>query len=654
MEYTDFIVEVRNSSLTRVGQLKQTDLTGLIVVPRDTAVGSWELSLPAYELNAAGVRVEHELCKALRQPGAGLVVTGPGGVILSGPAVESSVSTDATDPDGIWSFTGLSDMHILLDSLAWGDPSTYDLAAQKTSNDTQSAAAETLIYSYVSRNIGTAAVTQRKNTRLTLATDQGRGPVQQKSPRFQNLLQLVQEIVAGTTLIVDIVQVGANLEVRVTERADLSGKIRMDIANDQLSSVNYTYSAPGATHAIVAGQGEGIERTMIMRSTTDSEAASTAWGRRIERFIDQRQTDSVTELQGAGDDSLSGDGKTITAFEVTPNPNLNLVYGVDWTVGAKVTVVIQGQETVAIVTEVPISISSDGVLVGAVVGNPSGFTWEATVDAKTSDLETRLAQLEANAESAVVGVPTGSYLYVAGRVAPVGTLKCDGSAYAIASYGNLAAYLRPKIGTVTITVANPAVFTSTAHALVPGDRVYLTTSGALPTGLATYTVYYVIASGLTADAFRLSATSGGSAIVTSGTQSGTHSLYFSPYEAGAVSSVNFKVPDNGDYVISGVKSGSAEFGSVGSKYGAKTITQTEAQMPSHTHIQNPHAHSPNSGLYWLMSNRTAGTANGSGSATLSDYSNTTANTTAMNQYTGGGQAMNNIQPTVAALLVIKT
>lgn len=651
MEYADFIVEVRNSSLARVGQLKQTDLDSLIFVPRDTAVGSWELKLPAYELNAAGVRVEHELCKALRQPGAGLIITGPGGVALSGPAVESMVSTDATDPDGIWSFTGVSDMHILMDALAWGDPTTYDLAAQKTSNDTQSAAAETLIYSYVSRNIGTAAVTQRKNTRLTLATDQGRGPVQQKSPRFQNLLQLVQEIVAGTTLIVDIVQVGVNLEVRVTERADLSGKIRMDIANDQLSSVNYTYSAPGATHAIVAGQGEGIERTMIMRSTSDSEAASTAWGRRIERFIDQRQTDSVTELQGAGDDSLSGDGKTITAFEVTPNPNLNLVYGVDWTVGAKVTVVIQGQETVAIVTEVPISISSDGVLVGAVVGNPSGFTWEATVDAKTSDLETRLAQLEANAESAVVGVPTGSYLYVAGRVAPVGTLKCDGSAYAIASYGNLAAYLRPKIGSVTITVASPGVFTCTAHALVPGDRVYLTTSGALPTGLATYTVYYVIASGLTANTFQLSATAGGAAIVTSGTQSGTHSLYFSPYEAGAVSSVNFKVPDNGDYVISALKSGSAEFGSVGSKYGAKTITQTEAQMPSHTHIQNPHNHTLINTKLYVNSSALNEPVGGAGS---SAYQWSSGFATATNQYTGGGQPMSIVQPTVAALLVIKT
>lgn len=645
MEYSDFVVEVRDSTLTRLGQLKQADIGDLLVVPRETAVGSWEIVLPAYELDASGKLVEHVLCKALRQPGAGLIVTGPGGVVISGPMVESTIDTNTEDPEGTWTIIGVSDMHVLMDALAWGDPTTYDLTAQKTSNDTQTAAGETLIYSYISRNIGPTAVADRKNTRLTLATDLGRGAVQQKSPRFKNLLELVQEICAGTNLMVDIVQIGTNLEVRVTERQDLSSVIRMDVANDQLSTVKYTYSAPGATHAIVAGQGEGIERTMIMRTTTDSLAASTAFGRRIERFIDQRQTDNLTELQGAADDSLSGDGKTITAFEITPNSNLNLVYGVDWVVGAKVTVVIQGQETIANVSEVPISISSEGVFVGATVGNPSGFSWEATVDSKTQDLETRLAQLEANAESTFWGIPTGSYLYVAGRTAPTGTLKCDGASYAIASYGNLAAYLRPKIGTFTVTVASPGVFTCSGHGLVAGDRVYLTTSGALPTGLATYTVYYVIAAGLTTTTFQLSATAGGAAIVTSGSQSGTHSLWFSPYETGTVSSVNFKVPDNGDYVISGVRSGSSEFGSIGQKFGAKTHTLTEAQMPAHNH-NFLYAGGEYDGWYYSQGGP-LNTILFLGGSVLSGSNKTTiANK-------GGSQAHNNIQPTMSALLVIK-
>lgn len=80
-------------------------------------------------------------------------------------------------------------------------------------------------------------------------------------------------------------------------------------------------------------------------------------------------------------------------------------------------------------------------------------------------------------------------------------------------------------GTTTITIATPAVLTYAAHGFAENDTIYLTTSGALPTGLAVGTPYYVISTGLTADTFRVSATKGGSAINTTGTQSGTHTLW---------------------------------------------------------------------------------------------------------------------------------
>lgn len=77
-------------------------------------------------------------------------------------------------------------------------------------------------------------------------------------------------------------------------------------------------------------------------------------------------------------------------------------------------------------------------------------------------------------------------------------------------------------GTVTIATGNPAVFTKTAHGLVAGDSIQLTTDGSLPNGLSLNTDYYVIASGLTANTFSVSLTSGGAAVSASGTQSGTH------------------------------------------------------------------------------------------------------------------------------------
>jgi len=60
------------------------------------------------------------------------------------------------------------------------------------------------------------------------------------------------------------------------------------------------------------------------------------------------------------------------------------------------------------------------------------------------------------------------------------------------------------------------------HGLVAGKPIRFTTDGALPTGLSVGTTYYVIASGLTADNFEVSTTFGGSAVNTSGSQSGTH------------------------------------------------------------------------------------------------------------------------------------
>lgn len=80
--------------------------------------------------------------------------------------------------------------------------------------------------------------------------------------------------------------------------------------------------------------------------------------------------------------------------------------------------------------------------------------------------------------------------------------------------------------TVTITIASPAVISWTGHGLIAGQSIFLTTTGALPTGLAITTRYFVMAAGLTANAFQVSATSGGAAINTSGSQSGTHTASF--------------------------------------------------------------------------------------------------------------------------------
>lgn len=78
--------------------------------------------------------------------------------------------------------------------------------------------------------------------------------------------------------------------------------------------------------------------------------------------------------------------------------------------------------------------------------------------------------------------------------------------------------------TVTVTIATPGVMTWTSHGLMSGQRIQLTTTGALPTGLTASTTYWVTV--IDANTFNLSTSMANAQaatfIATSGSQSGTH------------------------------------------------------------------------------------------------------------------------------------
>jgi hypothetical protein len=74
--------------------------------------------------------------------------------------------------------------------------------------------------------------------------------------------------------------------------------------------------------------------------------------------------------------------------------------------------------------------------------------------------------------------------------------------------------------TVTISIAAPGVVTWANHGLAVNDTIRFTTTGALPTGLAINTTYFV-KEVLSANTFTVSTSAGGAAVTTSGTQSGT-------------------------------------------------------------------------------------------------------------------------------------
>jgi hypothetical protein len=87
----------------------------------------------------------------------------------------------------------------------------------------------------------------------------------------------------------------------------------------------------------------------------------------------------------------------------------------------------------------------------------------------------------------------------------------------------LAAYGAARLEkTVTIDVSTDT-FSATAHGLSANDQInFSATQGTLPTNLSAGLTYYVLSTGLTADAFRVSTTPGGSALDMSGAATGTY------------------------------------------------------------------------------------------------------------------------------------
>lgn len=131
---------------------------------------------------------------------------------------------------------------------------------------------------------------------------------------------------------------------------------------------------------------------------------------------------------------------------------------------------------------------------------------------------------------AIVGIP----LPFPGKIAPTGFVLEDGAAYNNNLYPGLLAVCLGQngygTGIVFTAVAATDVITAVNHGFSNGDRILVDSAGTLPGGLANQTVYYVISA--TTNTFKLSTSSGGSAVNITDTGTGVHGAYS-----------QFRVPD---------------------------------------------------------------------------------------------------------------
>lgn len=440
MRVDDLTLEVRDRTLKRVGQVTPASLD-LKARTRWCAVGEWTITLPG----------NHAMVPYLATPGSGVILLGPDGtadnVILSGPTRTPTRVRNAQNPDGTYTFNGVTDEILLAGALAAPDATVALDGPAATSNDVRSGTTEALLRAYVGANVvpGVAHASRVRGLRqyLALQASLGRGVAQQKSPRFQNLLELLQEMIAfDPDLGFRVVQVGAALQFQVLDSRDRTKFVRFDVENGTITSEEVQQGGPTTTDAFVGGQGEGPARQIIRRHSVSAAAAEALWAVPFEQFIDQRDTADVTELQQSGDEALL-EGQGGTAVKMTPADDTTMRVGQDWRAGDKVTTVVGGTETAARVTEVAYQAGPSGVRAGAALGDVSGFTAKDAESSTVQTLDSRVSNLERASAGSDVLNPTATVLEYAGTVLPAGYLWAHGDVVNRADYPALYA----RIGT---------------------------------------------------------------------------------------------------------------------------------------------------------------------------------------------------------------
>lgn len=299
------------------------------------------------------------------------------------------------------------------DRFCWPDPSVA-WNAQGTGYDVQTNVQEDRIIGYATRNAGSIAfhsgTDDRRVPDIRFPSSAGRGVSGKTSARFQNLGALIAELAEAADLRVTILQTYTGttpfLDVTIDSVPDLSDWARFgDATSGTLGFLapDWRYSiGAGVTVALSAAGGELVDRILTLSQDATRE---TDQGRRIEFFVDQRDTEDADEIGQGLDAAMLENAPTVEAqapiiagdFQFGPSVGSSGVDSYSDTysdtyegggssqsaipVGAKVSVLLDGELVVDRIRQITTTVANKGgeatISVEPIFGSPdAGLTIE--------------------------------------------------------------------------------------------------------------------------------------------------------------------------------------------------------------------------------------------------------------------------------------
>lgn len=354
-------VQVRDVDLNIVGTVETTKLN-FTLHKMYANIGTWELNLPA----------THSLVDALDTPGSGVVVKLNGTIIASGPTLNPEVTQRYDDPKGMVQFVGVTDTVAIQDALAYPDPANSP-SNQSKAQDKRTGAAETLMHGYVNDNIGPGAIASRQKPHLTMGSNGGRGKTVTRKPRFNNLGGVIASLAKAGRLGFEIIQSGSSLVFKTYAIQDKSATVALSVEDGSITQSQLSRRPLSATNVIVGGKGHGAKRKFRGVSTTDSDALSAAWGRRIEVYMDYRgadETPEATDLVDAGQDFLDDETENPVQLKISPSEQIDYAYGNQWQLGDKIKVKVRGKDQIVTATGLLLKVDENGARYAVTLGDP--------------------------------------------------------------------------------------------------------------------------------------------------------------------------------------------------------------------------------------------------------------------------------------------